>query len=851
MSPTHVAQIWPCFLALSRLATEESHRSHAGERAVHTISLSIPHNTLNMSQDGEAPTGYDMPPKNILDVMRAPSAPVPVVSPTGDRIIMVQWKKNPSIERMATPFLRLAGVRVEPHNHSRRDTSGGYGITPRAVRYDLVQIANGTQKQVGVPHNAWLGRPLWSADGRFFAFKNTTATAVEIWVGDGETGAVRPVPHARLNPMLGDDLQWMPDQKTLLVKLVSEQLGPPPSKPACLFRPEFQESAGGKGQSSTYEVRDTLKSPHDEDVFDYFASSQLAFINAASLEIQYVGDVDRYLALDPAPDGKHVLVTLIRKPYSYVTTYVRFPRKIEVWEVSNGLKAATHEIASLPLADGVPIHGVPLGPRHLDWRANAPATLVWVEALDGGDWSVTVPARDKVMLLEAPFRAAPKEITRTEHRFGGLRWGESANFSILIDYDRNKHWRRDFVLNVDEPDKIRRVLSDRSMHEKYTHPGAPVYRQLSNGAWVMRQEGNSIFLSGDGATPDGDRPFLDKLDLETLETQRLFRSSESCYEWFIAFDKVDTKAFLTRRQSPDDPPNVYRRKLLVNVDAPEGEATYASESEAITHIRDPTPIVRQIKKRLVKYKRDDGLELSFQLHTPPGYQEGERVPTILYAYPRDYADAATAGQISGSQAYFTDLHQYSYLLLAGYAIIDDVSFPIIGDPKAMYDTYLEQLVSNAEAAVAEVIRLGVADPDRIGVTGHSHGALMTANLLAHSTLFRAGVATSGSYNKTFTPFGFQSERRSVWEARDVYLKASPFLAADKIKAPLLIMHGADDANPGTPPFQSNMLYEAIRGNGGITRLVILPHEPHWYTAQESNEQVVYEMINWFDKHVKS
>jgi dipeptidyl aminopeptidase/acylaminoacyl peptidase len=261
--------------------------------------------------------------------------------------------------------------------------------------------------------------------------------------------------------------------------------------------------------------------------------------------------------------------------------------------------------------------------------------------------------------------------------------------------------------------------------------------------------------------------------------------------------------------------------------------------------------VRAIKKRLVKYKRADGLDLSFTLYTPPGYQEGTRVPTILYAYPLDYAEASTAGQVTGSQETFTWLREYRLLLLAGYAIIDNASFPIIGDPKKAYDTYLDQLVADAKAAVDEAVRQGVADPDRIGVTGHSHGALMTVNLVAHSDLFRAGVATSGSYNKTLTPFGFQNERRSVWEAPDVYLKVSPFFSADKLKTPLLIMHGAEDANPGTTPLQASKLYEAIRGNGGTVRLVLLPHEPHWYTALESNEQLVYEMLRWFDKYVKN
>jgi dipeptidyl aminopeptidase/acylaminoacyl peptidase len=374
--------------------------------------------------------------------------------------------------------------------------------------------------------------------------------------------------------------------------------------------------------------------------------------------------------------------------------------------------------------------------------------------------------------------------------------------------------------------------------------------ELGNGALVLRENGGSIFLSGVGSSPEGDRPFLDRMSLDTLKTERLFRSSKTAYEQFLGFTGDSDARFLTWHQSVMDPPNAFVRTLGTALEASPGEPAFASESVALTHVVDPTPELRQIKKRLVKYKRADGLDLSFTLYTPPGYKEGMRVPTILYAYPRDFAQASTAAQTTGSEQTFTQLYEYRLLLLAGYAILDNASFPVVGDPKKAYDTFLEQLLADAKAAVDEAVRQGVADADRIGVTGHSHGALMTVDLVAHSDLFRAGVATSGSYNKTLTPFGFQNERRSVWEAPEVYLAVSPFFVADKIKTPLLLIHGADDANPGTTPLQSEKLYEAIRGNGGTTRLVFLPNEPHWYTALQSQEQLLYEMVRWFDKYVK-
>ena len=795
-------------------------------------------------------SGYDLPPKNILDVMTAPLPPTPVVSPVKDRMLLVGWQLYPSIGRVATPYLRLAGVRVEPKNHSKHDTPGGYGITDCATAFDLVTIPGGAKVHVDIPQPGCVQEPVWAADGKKFAFANNAADSVELWIGDAATGAVHRVKGVRLNPMLGGEMQWMPDQKTLLVKLVPEGMGAPPPEPVVPMGPSIQETGGQTGQSSTYENRDTLGNTHDEDLFDYYAKSQMAIVDVGSGAIAPVGKPANVDDVSGAPDGVHILVTAIHKPYSYVTTYDRFPHEVEVWDIADRGGVRVHTIASLPLADRVPIRGVPMGPREFVWRPTDPATLVWAEALDKGDWNVDVPERDKVLLQKAPFTSPAVEIARSEQRYVGMEWSERPSVALLEEYDNNKHMRHTLILNVDDLGQRPRQIWDLSSDEHYADPGSPVMKELANGFEVMRQDGDSIYLSGIGSSQEGDRPFLDRFDVKTLTYERLFRSDKTSYDRFLSFTGPDARKFLTWEQSPMEPPNAFERTLGKRVDAPSGEAMYASTRMAITHIPDPSPEVRAIKKRLVKYKRADGLDLSFTLYTPAGYKEGTRIPSILYAYPEDYADPAKAGQVTGSQERFTQLYQYRLLLLAGYAIIDDASFPIVGDPKKAYDTYTEQLVADAKAAVDEAVRLGVADPNRIGVTGHSHGALMTANLVTHSDLFRAGVATSGSYNKTLTPFGFQNEQRSVWEAPEVYLKVSPFFYADKIKTPLLIVHGGEDANPGTIPLQSVRLYEAIRGNGGTARLVILPHEPHWYAAMESNEQLIYEMLRWFDKYVK-
>jgi dipeptidyl aminopeptidase/acylaminoacyl peptidase len=503
----------------------------------------------------------------------------------------------------------------------------------------------------------------------------------------------------------------------------------------------------------------------------------------------------------------------------------------------------------------VPIWGVRTGPREFAWRATEPATLTFAEALDGGDWKTKVPQRDRVMMLKAPFARPAVEVARLETRFDGFFWGERRGDAFLNEVDLIRHLRKTTLIQVDDrtapPAK---VLWDLSSDERYKNPGTPVFRTLPNGFRVVQEEGASIFLAGVGASPQGDRPFLDRFDVQTLRTERLFRSERAAYETFVAFLGPDTRQFITRRESHADPPNYFVRTLGQPVaNAPAGEATVASAPRAFTHLPDPTPAVRGITKRIVTYKRADGVDLSFTLYLPPGYKEGTRMPTIVWAYPLDYADAKVAGQVVGSDQRFTVLGWplQLFALLDGYVVIDNPSLPVVGDANRIYDTYMEQLVSGAKAAVDKAVELGVTDRDRIGITGHSHGGLMTVNLLAHSDLFRAGVARSGAYNRSLTAFGFQNERRTLWEAPEVYVTVSPFFSADKVKSPLLLIHGEADVNPGTTPLQSEKLYEAIRGTGGTVRLVMLPFESHGYQAMESTEHVLYEMLAWFDKYVKS
>jgi len=771
---------------------------------------------------------YKQPPKAIREVLNARPTPQLALSPARDYGLLLESLRYPPIADLAQPMLRLAGLRIDPNTNGPHQSSYFVVLT-------LKRIADGAESKIALPPNPKIGRPEWSPDGKHFAFTNTTPAGIELWICDTAAKA-RKLMGLTINAAYGDPHQWMPDSRELLVKLIPAARGKPPAKPAAPAGPNAQESSGKPAPVRTYQ--DLLTSPYDENLFDYHTTSQLALVDTVSGKITPVGRPAIFQTASPAPDGKHLLVARVHRPYSYLHPVFEFPKEVEVWDRAGKV---VHKLASLPLADTVPIEGVPTGPRQYHWRPTAPATLAWVEALDGGDPRTKVPHRDRILMLAAPFQNAPVELAKTEHRARGLYWGERDELLLFGDYDRNRRWVRMFAHSAGNPSQAPRVLWSLSMRDRYNNPGQPVFRTLKSGHRAVLQNGDSIFLEGEGASPEGDRPFLDRLDLKTLKTERLFRCDASSYETVLNLLNDDGTRFITRRETPNDPPNYFLRSL------PSGER------KALTSYPDPAPQLRGITKQLVTYKRADGVQLSFTLYLPPGYKSGARLPTVVWAYPLEYNDPTTAGQVTGSTQRFTSIPGPSHLffLLEGYAILDNASMPVVGDPETMNNTYVEQIVSSAKAAIDQAAGMGVTDPNRVGVGGHSYGAFMTANLLAHSSLFRAGIARSGAYNRTLTPFGFQSERRTLWEAPELYVRMSPFMYAHKIRDPILLIHGEADNNPGTFPIQSDRMYQAIRGNGGTVRLVTLPHEAHGYAGRESVQHVLYEMIAWFDKYVKN
>jgi len=765
---------------------------------------------------------YELPPKEVITAFDTPPLPQAILSPSRQSMALLYRRPYPTVAELSRPMLRLAGTRINPRTNGPHQSARIFGIT-------FKRVSDGVETKVNVPLQPNISNVRFSPNGAHLSFLNTKTDRVELWVADVATGKARLVTGLdRLNAAGGDPCDWAHDSVTVICELVPAGRGPVPVEANVPSGPNVQENQGKSAPVPTFE--DMLKTAHDDALFEYYFTSQLAAFNVASGRKTLIGR-PAILNITPSPSGEYLLVTKTKRPFSHLLPAGGFPQDIEIW---NRRGDVVRKIADVPSREGVPINGVQTGPRGESWRQDQPATVVWVEALDGGDLKNKVPFRDKVMSLSAPFTGSPSEIAKTEWRSGGMVFTEKS-VGLLSEFDRASRRIRTWIL---ESGAQPRKLWDRRLDAAYDNPGTPVLRR--DGGAIL-QSGDSIYLTGLGSSPEGDRPFIDRLNLKTLAKDRLFRSDTKSYETVVAPLDDEAKAILTRFESQTDPPNYYVHDLQTGA------------TRVLTTFKDPQPQLRGVTRQLVTYQRKDGVKLSGTLYLPPGYKPGTRLPLIMWAYPREFGDADSASQITGSASRFTLVGGYShlFLLLSGYAILDNPTMPIVGPGETANDKYVEQLVASAEAAIDKVVDMGVADRERIGVGGHSYGAFMTANLLAHSRLFRAGFAESGAYNRTLTPFGFQSERRTFWEVPDLYAKMSPFWYAHKIKDPILLMHGEADDNSGTFPIQSERFYMALKGQGATVRYVTLPFEAHGYAGRETLLHVLAERINWIDKYVKN
>ncbi len=774
-----------------------------------------------------AQSGYQLPPQEIVDIIDVAPDPILFWSSDTQWAVVADRDAMPDVADLARRMLGLAGLRIDPKANTGFQTDFYRGLALR-------DRSGETVVRIPLPKPTRVGTVSWSHRSNAFVYTLITEQGTELWYVRVDAPQSPERLTNRLNTVL-QSIDWMPDGASVLACVVPESRGQEPADPAVPPGPNIQESTGEKSPARTYQ--DLLSNAHDEDLFVHYATSQLVVLRPGKVP-QKISEPALIDSASVSPDGESLLLTRLEQPFSYLVPVSAFPRTIDVVGMDGQLR---YHVADVPLAENIPIEGVRTGRRSIRWWPGFPARMVWTEALDGGDPKNQVDHREQLSYLDAPFTEAPKPLIQLQHRFGGLTFFPDKTLFLAAESDRDRRWTTSTLHALDgavDPT----IFFDRSVRDRYGDPGRIMLEADANGFAIAQQAGDWIFLSGAGASSEGNRPFLDRRSLSSLATERLWRCGDDVSESVVALVNMqdEQRTVITRRESNTQPGNYFLRDLQRD-----------SETQ-LTHNVDPTPQLRGIKKQIVKYKRADGVPLSATLYLPADYQPGTRLPLLVWAYPLEFNDASTAGQVSGNPNDFTRISGTSHLslLTQGYAIMDNATMPVIGDPETMNDTFLDQIVGAAKAAIDHAAELGVADPNRVGVGGHSYGAFMTANLLAHSDLFKAGVARSGAYNRTLTPFGFQSERRPLWEAKNVYETISPFMHADRIKTPILFIHGENDNNSGTFPIQSQRMFQAVKGNGGIARLVMLPYESHGYRGRQSVLHTQAEMVAWFNRYVR-
>lgn len=779
---------------------------------------------------------YQKPPKDILDLVDVPSAPSVMIDDNSEYMVLRYRDSFKTIAELSEQELRLGGLRINPKTN----------IGSRTNYFNNIKILNlkdknGASVQVnGLPENPRLAYFTWSPDETKIALTNTTQDGVEIWVLDVHNASVTKLTNANVNANLGDVINWFEDSQSFLVKMVAE------SRKDIIDRdkvtpigPTVSVSDGKKAQNRTYQ--DLLKSKIDVDNFQQLALSDIFKVSLDGSKEKWLGTA-MYKNINFSPDGNYVLVSTVEKPFSYLVTYRRFASKTIVYSKDAKQVAI---VSNVPLIEDLPkgFMATREGRRSFGWRSDKPGTLMYVQALDGGDPANKVEYRDEVFTMEAPFGGSSQSILKTKNRYYRMVWGND-NTAIAVDRWWNNRNTKTYVFNPADASEEARIITDRSYQDVYSDPGRYVTIRNKMGRRVLALDKNEAFRIGNGFSDKGQFPFLDKVNLKTLKNQRLYQSAYTDKLENIFKYQPENNQLLVRIEAKAEFPNYYYRNLKNN------------KLRQVTSFENPFKSIQNVHKEVITYKREDGLELSGTLYLPIGYdmEMKEKMPMILWAYPREYKDKSSASQVTQNPNKFT-YPSWSRTVLwvaRGYVVLDDAAFPIVGEgDKEPNDSFRNQLVANGKAAIDAVDALGYIDRTRVAVGGHSYGAFMVANLLSHSDIFAAGIARSGAYNRTLTPFGFQSEERSYWEAPDVYYTMSPFMHADKMKTPLLLIHGEADNNSGTYPLQSERYFNALKGLGATTRLVMLPKESHGYRAKESILHLLWEQDQWLDKHVKN
>ena len=779
---------------------------------------------------------YQKPPQEILELVDVKRAPYVLLDDNQEFMVLLYRNAYKTIEELSKEELRLGGLRIDPQTN----------IGSRVTYYNNIQVKNIKKKNAkivqanGLPESPRLTNFTWSPDQKKLALTNTTSEGVEVWVLDLVSASLTKLTRPHVNANLGDVINWFEDGQSMLVKMVSEDKKDLiNTKTVVPTGPTVSVIDGKKAQNRTYQ--DLLKNTNDEFNFEQLALSEIYKVALDGGKTKWLGSAI-YRTVNFSPDGSYILISTVEKPFSYLVPYRRFPSKTTIYS-KDGKKIQT--VLEVPLIEDLPkgFMAVRQGKRDFSWRNDRPATLVYVEALDAGDPKNEVEYRDEVFEMESPFNGSSKSIVKTINRFYNVDWGNN-NIAVAYDYWWNTRNTKTYVFNPNDASLIPKIISDRNYQDRYSDPGNFITKRNDMGSDVLVLEGENAFLVGDGFSEKGQFPFVDEFNLATEKKDRIYQSKYTDKIEELKEYDPNKNELLVRIESPSEYPNYFFREVKQN------------KLKQLTFFENPFKSIQNVHKEVINYKREDGLELSGTLYLPVGYDKNkkEKMPMIMWAYPTEFKDKSSAGQSTKNPNEFTYPYYGSmvYWVTRGYVVLDDASFPIVGEGETEpNDSFRKQLVANAKAAIDAVDKLGYIDTARVAVGGHSYGAFMVANLLSHSDLFAAGIARSGAYNRTLTPFGFQSEERNYWEAPEVYYNMSPFMHADKMDNPLLLIHGEADNNSGTYPMQSERYFNALKGLGATVRLVVLPKESHGYRSIESILHLLWEQEVWLDKYVKN
>lgn len=790
--------------------------------------------TVAFSQNAIADNDFKIPPKQLADLVDAPRQPSVRISADKQWVAILARPGAKSIEELAQPEEKLAGLRINASIFAPSRSSGYTGITLKKVDGDeqvaIKDLPAGKIMSVN-----------FSPNSQYLAFIVENKQGLTLWKYNLKTKKTKQVSKHAINASLGGtQYRWKRDSTGFYTRLTIAKASDKPQASKAKIQPVIQTTSGTKAAVRTYS--NLLKTPYDEALFEFLTRSQLAEISLTG-RINKLGKAAMVKDFTLSPDGQYLLVSQVKKPFSYLVPARRFPEETQVWSVEGKLVT---QVADLASGENIPkgFDSVREGRRNINWRSDVAATLVWAEAQDGGSMKTDVEHHDYVYTWTAPFKNDPKLFQKIERRFDDITWGNK-NFAMISDWRFSDRQIRQWKFNPSQTNVKKTLFQERSYNDRYNDPGRFIKERNQFGINVIKtlDNNNSVYLTGTGASAEGNIPFLNQYDFSAKKKINVWKSTAPYYERIVLVLNEQATKVMTLRESTTEQPNFFVRDLSKNT------------LIQFTDFPHPTPAFVGVSKEKLKYKRKDGVELSGTLYLPADYDKSQGpLPTLIWAYPREYKDKKVAGQVSDSPYEFVRVSYWGPMphLAQGFAVFSGAKMPIVGfDGTLPNDTFREQLVSSAQAAVDVLVAKGVTDKDRIAIAGHSYGAFMVANLLAHSDLFKAGIARSGAYNRTLTPFGFQGEERSFWEGQSTYASMSPFFHAEKINEPMLMIHGKEDPNSGTFPMQSERMFAALKGLGGNARLVMLPHEQHGYRARESLLHMLWEQHQWLDKYVKN